>query len=164
MDLSHYTLEDLLLTALKSEIDSNTIYNKLANTVKNGLLKDKFLFLAKEEEKHKTFVESLYKKQFPKKPIRIPKKTPVPLPKISYKDENIPLCNILQQAMTAEQAAHEFYKSLAQRYTDDQQINRMLSYFSDMELGHYKILEIEKGSMERFEDADIYWPMIHAGP
>jgi rubrerythrin len=164
MDLSNYTLEELLLSALKSEMDSNTIYNKLANTVKNGLLKDKFLFLAKEEEKHKTFVESLFKKQFPKKTILIPKKTPVPLPEISYKDENIPLSNILQQAMTAEQAAHDFYKSLAQRYTDDQQINRMLSYFSDMELGHYKILEVEKGSMERFEDADIYWPMIHAGP
>jgi hypothetical protein len=33
-----------------------------------------------------------------------------------------------------------------------------------MELGHYKLLEVEKESMERFEEADVYWPMMHIGP
>jgi len=33
-----------------------------------------------------------------------------------------------------------------------------------MEIGHYKILETEKVSMERFEEGDVYWPMVHAGP
>lgn len=164
MDLSTYSLEDLLLTAIKSELDSNTIYTKIANQVKNGLLKDKLHFLAKEEQKHKTYVETLFKKKFPKKPINIPMKTAVPLPEIIITDESIPLSKILQQAMNAEQAAQQFYQSLAQRYTKDQQIHHTLIYFADMELGHYKILEIEKESMERFEDADIYWPMVHAGP
>ena len=59
MDLTKYTLEELLITAIKSEVDSNTIYTKLANQVKNGLLKDKLHYLAKEEEKHNIFIESL---------------------------------------------------------------------------------------------------------
>jgi rubrerythrin len=164
MDLSKYTLEELLLTAIKSEIDSNTVYTQLANQVKNGLLKDKLHFLAKEEEKHRIYVESLFKKQYPQKQIEIPDKTVVPLPEISITNESIPLSKILKQAMKAEQAAQTFYQSLAKLYTDEQQIHNTLTYFADMEFGHYKILEIEKESMERFEDADVYWPMIHAGP
>ena len=164
MDLSQYSLEDLLLTAIKSEIDSNTIYSKLANQVKNGLLKDKLNFLAKEEEKHKIYIEDLFKKQFPGKTLAIPEKTAVPLPEINISDESIPLSKILKQAMNAEQSAQTFYQSLAKLYTNDKQIHNTLTYFADMELGHYKILEVEKESMERFEDADVYWPMIHAGP
>ena len=164
MDLSTYSLEDLLLTAIKSEIDSNTIYTKLSKHVKNGLLKDKLAFLAKEEEKHKIYIESLFKRQFPQKPINIPQKTAVPLPEITITDESTPLSKILQQAINAEHAAQDFYQSLAQRYTDDQQIHHTLIYFADMERGHYKILEIEKESMERFEAADVYWPMVHVGP
>jgi hypothetical protein len=33
-----------------------------------------------------------------------------------------------------------------------------------MELGHYKILEQEKYSMQRYEEDDVYWPMMHVGP
>jgi rubrerythrin len=66
--------------------------------------------------------------------------------------------------MQAEQAAHDFYQSLSKQFTKDKRICNTLSYFADMELQHYKILEIEKESMDRFEEADVYWPMVHAGP
>jgi len=67
VDLKKYTLEDLLLAAMKSEIESNTVYTKIAEQVKNGLLKDKMKFLAKEEAKHRKFIEQVYKGKFPKK-------------------------------------------------------------------------------------------------
>lgn len=165
MDLKKYALEDLLLAAIKSEIESQTVYTTITNQVKNGLLKDKFKFLAQEEEKHRGFVEQVYEAKFPKKKITIPKTTPVPLPQLVIPDEDTPLGIILKNAMTAEQAAHEFYQSLSKQFTkDDATIRNTLSYFADMELQHYKILEIEKESMDRFEEADIYWPMVHAGP
>jgi len=165
MDLKKYTLEDLLLAAMKSEIESNAVYAKIAEQVKNGLLKDKLKFLAKEEQKHKKFIEQVYKTKFPKKKIRIPKTTPVPLPQLVIPEEETPLGLILQNAMHAEQAAHEFYQSLSKQFAkDDEMIRNTLSYFADMELQHYKILEIEKESMDRFEEADVYWPMVHAGP
>jgi rubrerythrin len=165
MDLRKYTLEELLLAAIKSEIESRTVYTTIADQVKNGLLKDKFKFLATEEEKHRTFVEQVYKAKFPKKKITIPKTTPVPLPPLVIPDENTALGTILKNAMAAEQAAHEFYQSLSTQFTrGDTMIRNTLSYFADMELQHYKILEIEKESMDRFEEADVYWPMVHAGP
>jgi rubrerythrin len=165
MDLRKYTLEDLLLAAMKSEIESHVVYTTIADQVKNGLLKDKFKFLAKEEEKHKTFIEQVYKAKFPKKKITIPKTTSVPLPPLVIPGEDTALGTILKDAMAAEQAAHEFYQSLSTQFTkDDKMIRNTLSYFADMELQHYKILEIEKESMDRFEEADVYWPMVHAGP
>jgi rubrerythrin len=165
VDLKKYTLQDLLLAAMKSEIESYTVYTTIANQVKNGLLKDKFKFLATEEEKHRSFVEQVYKAKFPKKKIVIPETTPVPLPHLVIPDEDAPLGTILKIAMAAEQAAHEFYQSLSKQFTkNDATIRNTLSYFADMELQHYKILQIEKESMDRFEEADIYWPMVHAGP
>jgi rubrerythrin len=163
MDLSSFDLEDLLLTALKSEIDSNKIYLDMAKKTKNGLLQDKLQFLAEEETKHKVYIEEIYMNHFPDKQIIIPNKTPVPLPEIKYSDET-PMRTLLLQAMNVEQSASEFYKSCSTLFEDGSKIHNTLLYFSDMEMGHYKILEMEKKSMERFEDADVYWPMMHVGP
>ena len=164
MDLKKYNLEELLLAAMKSEVESNSVYKTIAKRVKNGLLKDKLEFLAKEEEKHRKYVEQVYKKTYPKKKIVLPKTTPVPLPTLIIPGEDTPLGTVLQTAMQAEHAAQEFYTMLSARFQDDATIRNTLSYFADMELQHYKILEIEKESMDRFEEADVYWPMVHAGP
>lgn len=164
MDLRKYTLEDLLLAALKSESESNDIYTKMAEQVKNGLLKDKLNFLASEEQKHQAFIEQVYKAKFPKKKILIPKTTPVPLPPLVIPDEETSLSTLLKSAMQAEKSAHEFYQELSKQFTKDEKIRNILSYFADMELQHYKILEIEKESMDRFEEADVYWDMVHVGP
>jgi len=164
MDFSTYDKKDLLLAAIKSEIDSNCVYSKIASYVKNGLMKDKFNFLAEEERKHQEFLEHIYDKEFPDTKRVIPTVSPVPLPEVSIpEDEEIQLSDVLQQAMNAEQAAAEFYLFLATQF-DDKDIQHMLHYFSDMEQGHYRFLEQEKKSMEWFEQADVYWPMIHAGP
>jgi rubrerythrin len=164
MNLDSYKLEDLFLSAIKSEVDSNKVYSTLAKKIKNGLLQDKLEFLAKEEENHKKFLEDYYLNHFPDNKIVLPKETPVPLPEIKIPDENIPISRILGNAMEAEMAAYEFYKSFADRFENGTKLNHTLKYFSDMELGHYKLLEIEKESMERFEEADVYWPMMHIGP
>lgn len=163
MDLSNFDLEDLLLAAIKSEVDSNKLYSKMAKKTKNGLLEDKLKFLANEEEKHRLFIEEIYKNHFPENEIVLPKETPVPLPEVEY-SEDAPLSNLLTQAMKAEKSANEFYKSLAGRFEEGCKIYNTLMYFSDMEIGHYKILETEKESMERFEEGDVYWPMVHVGP
>ena len=164
MDLSNFNLEDLLIAAIKSEVDSNNFYTKMSKKTKNGLLEDKLLFLAKEEEKHRLFIEEIYMNHFPKNKIVLPKKSPVPLPEIQITDEEMPMSSLLKSAMQAEKSASEFYKSLAGRFEEGTKIYNTLLYFSDMEIGHFKILEMEKESMERFEESDVYWPMVHAGP
>ena len=154
MDLSSFDLEDILLTAIKSEIESNKLYLDMAKKTKNGLLQDKLRFLAEEEIKHKVYIEEIYMNHFPDKQIKLPEKTPVPLPEVTYTEET-PMSNMLAQAMNAEQSASEFYKSCSELFEEGSKIHNTLLYFSDMEVGHYKILEAEKESMERFEDADV---------
>ena len=163
MNLENYDLEGLLLSAIKSEVESSKFYLKIAKKTENGLLQDKLKFLAKEEEKHRFFVEDVYKNHFPKQEIKLPKESPVPLPKIEI-NEDMPVSKLLKNAMDAEKHAHDFYESLAERFESGSKIHNTLLYFADMEIGHYKILEIEKESMERFEEADVYWPMMHVGP
>jgi rubrerythrin len=163
MNLGHYDLEDLLFAAIKSEQESNKLYLKMIKKTKNGLLKDKLEFLAKEEEKHREFIEEIYMNHFPEKKLIIPNETPVPIPEIKM-TEDTPLSSLLKQAMNAEQNASDFYKNLAERFEKGSKIFNTLKYFADMEIGHYKLLEMEKNSMERYEEDDVYWPMVHAGP
>jgi len=163
MNLDNFKLDELLLTAIKSEIDSNKFYKRIAKKTKNGLLQNKLEFLAKEEEKHREFVEDIYKNHYPDEKINLPKETPVPMPKIDL-DEEMPVSKLLDMAMKAEEKASDFYKSLADRFEEGSKIHNTLLYFADMEKGHYTILELEKESMERFEEADVYWPMTHVGP
>jgi len=163
MNLEHYDIEDLLLTAIKSEVESKELYQKLSKSTENGLLQDKLDFLANEEEKHRNYIEEIFMNHFPGKEISLPKETAVPLPKIKY-NEDTPLSNVLGQAMQAEISASNFYKSLSNRFEKGSKIQNTLQYFADMEVGHFKILETEKESMERFEEGDVYWPMVHAGP
>jgi rubrerythrin len=163
MDLSNFDLEDLLLAAIKSEVESNILYSKMAKKTRNGLLEDKLKFLAGEEAKHRLFIEDVYRNHFPENKIVLPKETPVPLPEVKF-SEDTPLSKLLKDAMNAEHSASEFYKTLAGRFEEGSKIHNTLLYFSDMEVGHYKILEMEKESMERFEEGDEYWPMVHVGP
>ena len=163
MDLDSFKLDELLLTAIKSEIESNKLYKKIAKKTKNGLLQDKLEFLAKEEVKHQEFIEDIYKNHYHNEKMKLPNETPVPMPKIEFNEE-MPVSKLLGMAMKTEEKASDFYKSLAGRFESGSKIHNTLLYFSDMEKGHYKILEMEKESMERFEEADVYWPMVHVGP
>ena len=163
MDLSAFSLEDLLLSALKAEIESRDIYKKLADDIKNSLLKDRLKFLSEEEEKHRVFFEMLFKQRFQGKEIVLPEKTPVPLPEIKIEEENLPMSEIFWRAMQAEMAAHDFYNKMAEQFTDEPQVKKMLLYFATMEKGHYKLLEIEKENAEKFEAYDVEWPMMHIG-
>lgn len=163
MDLNEFELEDLLLAAIKSEEESNKLYSKMIKKTKNGLLQDKLEFLAAEEQKHRKFIEEIYMNHYPEKELKIPNKTPVPLPEIKITNET-PMSILLDEAMNAEQSASDFYKSLAGRFENGSKIHNTLMYFADMEIGHKKILEMEKESMQRYEESDVYWPMTHVGP
>ncbi len=164
MNIEIYNLEDLILTAIMSEIESKNVYSKIANTVKNFMLKDRFRFLAGEEEKHRKFFEWMFKKNFPDKKIVLPEKTPVPLPEIKIDTENLPLSDIMESAMQAEWAAHNYYNRIAAKFDKKPEVKNMLLYIASMEMSHYRILEVERENALRFEDFDAEWPMMHVGP
>ncbi len=164
MNLKKYALADLLLAAVKSEIDSQAVYTRLAKAVKNAFLKERLDFLALEESKHQKALEDLFRQRFPGQDVVVPDTPVVPLPEVRFRDELVPLSGIIAQAMTAEQAAHDFYLQLAALFADDAAKRNLLLYFSMMEMGHYKLLEVEKSSLERFEEYDEEQELIHVGP
>ncbi|MBE9574621.1 MAG: ferritin family protein [Proteobacteria bacterium] len=164
MDLSKFDEHTLLLAALRSEIDSKEVYQQIAGRVKNALLKDKLNFLASEEEKHQRIIEGVYKEKFVNKELQIPEKSPVPLPEIAITGEMMPISEVFSMAMNTEMAAYDFYNELAKLYQDNPRLKKTIEYVATMEMGHYKLLEIEKNNMEQFEDFDLYSPMVHAGP
>jgi rubrerythrin len=163
MDLRTFNEEELFLTAIKAETESNKVYSMLADGVKNAFLKDKLKFLAGEEEKHRQFLEKAYSDRFPSNDLELPEKTIVPLPELKVPSETVPVSEVIQSAMDAELAAKDFYLAFAERFGEVQELRRTLEYFASMEDGHYKILEGEKQNIERFEDYDDYWPMMHMG-
>ncbi|HOK22802.1 MAG TPA: ferritin family protein [Candidatus Hydrothermia bacterium] len=163
MDLSAFTVKDILVAAIKSEIESRDLYLNLKNRVKNFILKNKFEFLSQEEEKHRVFFERLFEKGFPGETISLPEKSPVPIPEIRLVDENQPISEILEMAMEAELKASEFYKSMIDKFKDEA-IKKTLEYISTVELSHYKLLEVERDYAKKYEDYEGEWPLFHVGP
>ncbi len=164
IDIDKYSKKDLLLTALKSEEDSKNVYHDLAGRVKNFMLKDKLEFLSAEEQKHYDFFCRLWNESFPKDAIILPEETPVPLPEITIDSEELRFSDIFLQAMNAEKAAHYFYLSLANKFKMDEKLSLRLKYIASMEMGHYRLLEIEKEQAEEFEKYDAEFDMMHVGP
>lgn len=164
MELDKYTMEDLLLSALKAEVEANAIYNTLANGVRNAYLKGRLAFLAEEEEKHRSYLDGLYRTQFPGREPELPDASPVPMPEVSIPSEQVSLSEVFSQAMAAEKAASEFYTSFAMRFEEGHEARTMLTNFSTMEMGHFNILKTERDAARDFEDFDNEWPMMHAGP
>ena len=163
MNLEAYTVDTLLLTAIKSEVESHGVYSLLAGRVKNALLKERLNFLAGEEARHRHILQGIFKEKFPDQDLELPEKSPVPLPRVIISDELMPLNEIFQMAMHAEKAAYDFYQGLAERFEEDDLVNVIL-YVARMELGHYELLKVESESLERFEEANIHIPFIHEGP
>jgi len=162
MELKKYSIKEIILSGLKSEIDARDLYNAIADNVNNAILKDRLKFLAGEEEKHRIFFVNLYRAEFNGEEPEVPEDTPVPLPIVVY-NEGSALTEVIEQAMESEQAAAEFYNEFA-RLTDDEKLKNTLKMFANMEMGHYRILEAEKENLERFEDYENEVPMIHLGP
>ncbi len=162
MDLTNFNLKDLLRIAISSEVESKNVYLGLKERVDNLLLKDRFQFLADEEEKHRAYIERTFKRKFPNDTVELSSDMTTPLPEIKA-DDDMSISEILQSAMDAELAAREFYQSLSEKF-DEPEIKKMLNIFSDMELGHYRLLEIEKKLAEKFEDYESMWPEFHVGP
>ena len=163
MDIEKYDTKTLLLAAIKSEVDANSVYSGLAGRVQNAFLKERLNFLAGEEEKHRQTLENIYKMHFGTDNIELPDKTEVPLPDIEVGDENDPISLVLESAMKAELAAEEFYRDLAERFEDERTKN-VMEVLSQMEYTHYILLKVEYENAKKFEEYDTTWPMMHAGP
>lgn len=163
IEVGNYEKDQLILMALKSEIDSEEIYRNLADKTENSFLKTKMTFLADEEKKHKEYFEELFNEMFPDKNVELPEDDFAPLPDIDLNKEQ-PVSEIMRKAMLVEEAAHDFYMELSHVFAESKKLANMLKFFASMEMIHYAILKNEAENIERDEDYLARWPMIHVGP
>ena len=147
---SQLSVRQLLEMASRAEMDANRIYSDLAQSLKNPLLKEKFQWLAFEENKHKESLAKLFSTLFREEKMEIPDNTDEALlPSINFTPSSS-LVDILYQAMKAEEAAGDFYLSLAQKVSDPQQ--KILKYLSHVEHSHYTMLKSEYLMAHEFDD------------
>ncbi|HDZ27095.1 MAG TPA: Rubrerythrin, partial [Candidatus Aminicenantes bacterium] len=75
LDVSTASVNKLLGIAIRAEIDANKTYSDLAERVSNPLLKEKFQWLAYEENKHKEILGKLHETLFQGDEPQIPDTT-----------------------------------------------------------------------------------------
>ena len=150
MGISQYSVKGLLGIAIRSEIDANKIYSRLADSIKNPLLKEKFNLLAFEEDKHKKTLEKLFETLYKGEKVQVPDKVDESLlPSIRF-NASSSLAEILYQAMEAEKAAENFYINLSTRMDKPQR--SILEYLGKVEHSHHEMLKSEYVLAQEFED------------
>jgi rubrerythrin len=150
VSLAKLSVKKLLGYAVRAEIDANRIYTKMANRVRNTLLKEKFLLLALEERKHRDIILRLFASLWAGEKPDVPGTVdPRLLPAVSIKP-SADLVDVLSQAMNSEKSAREFYAALARRVKS--QNRQMLLYLSRVENTHYLMLRGEYILALQFED------------
>jgi len=162
------TALEVLGVAIKSEVEAASLYTYMAGQVRNASLVTKLNFLRQEEEKHRYMLEDMYKRRFPDVELQLPTKSLVPMiDEAAFSDLTIP--ELFQLAMKAEQISADFYSEEADR-SQDEMGRTMLRYLSNVERGHYHMLETEYDLVSRFPNyynADEFHlgdEMVHIGP
>jgi len=150
LDVSTASVKDLLGYAIRSEMDSNKAYTDLSDRVSNPLLKEKFRWLAFEENKHKEILMKLHAALYLNQTIQIPEKASEELFKSIDVAPSSSLVDILLQAMESEKFAEDFYARLAERMEGSQK--RLLQYLSKVEQSHYVMLKTEYDAVQDFAD------------
>jgi rubrerythrin len=163
-----WTALEALGVAIRSEIEAASLYARLAAQVQNPSLVAKLTFLQQEEEKHRTMLEGLYHNQFPEVALELPAKSLVPvIGTANITKMAVP--ELFQLAMRAEESSAEFYEQEADRSRDEKG-RALLRYLSNVERGHYQMLETEYDLLSRFPDyydADEFHfgdELMHIGP
>ncbi len=164
MNVDEYEFDELLRAAAKSEENSREVYEYLADRMNNFVIKDRFEFLAGEEQKHEEFIRDFYEER-KSEDLTIPDETPVPIPFIRFGDD-IDESEIIEQAMDAEVASRDFYADMAEMLEkeENEEEVKLLSYLSEMEQNHYDILKSELDRVKEFKEFDEYHPGMHVGP
>ncbi|MHB1688866.1 MAG: ferritin-like domain-containing protein [Ignavibacteriaceae bacterium] len=143
------TALEALGIAIRSEIDAQEVYKDLADLCKNDDLKERFLTLYHEENRHQTLLEKMYNDMFSDIELILPQ---CQLPKevnTSLSRKNLAVKDILELAINEERKSREFYLDCASGIKDLSG-QRMFRFLADMEFSHQAILNAEYEILLRY--------------
>lgn len=155
------TALEALEISIRTEIDSQYLYQELAKKCNNDILKERFISLYKEEIKHQTILTQIHKELFPEVELKIPP-SQISLDELKSKlNKPEGILEILKFAIDKEKKSREFYLDAAD-LVQDISGKRMFRFLADMEFTHQMILNAE---LEMIEKYPLYFDqMINYGP
>jgi len=138
-------LVEILGVAIRSEMDAQAFYQKLARRVKNPVAKQKFLGLARDEAGHEAMLRKKYREVAGKGKPTLPAKVPGRArydPKMSHAEA-------LRLAIRLERAASNLYAKAARKTTDFPG-RFMMEYLAGFERNHERILQQELDAITKY--------------
>lgn len=138
----HVTSLEALGIAIRSEIDSQELYEELGQRTASTTVAKRFKQLQKEEKQHQKILEDEYNRLFPQVKLRLP---PSVLPVSSNTKGNIAnksLAEVLQLAIEEERKSRDFYLDAAEQ-TPELSGKKMFRFLADMEYSHQMRLQAE---------------------
>jgi rubrerythrin len=138
---------EALGVAIRAEMDANAMYTSLANRVRNQTVKNKLLFLANEEAKHRDLLTARYQEMFPGVEMALPDKIFSEGSKGAVIDQ-MSLVDVMNVAIGAEKKARAFYLDAAKNSIDPKG-KMMFEYLAQTELSHQHILTSELRLLKR---------------
>jgi rubrerythrin len=162
------TALEVIGMAVRSEENAARFYGRIAKMIGNGLVREKYRHLAKEETKHKEMLVGLYCQMSGSEdpPPRIPGEPETAEGGAIPEELKGSMEELLRLAIQNEQEAGAFYQEAANQAMDPSGA-RILRYLADVENGHEKMLRKELEAYLR----DRKWylgeegsTMVHVGP
>ena len=155
-------LLDELLKAIKSEIEAQKLYKKMAEMAKNFLLKDKLNYIANEESKHQLLLENVLKEYTDENFDYEKIKTELINKTFSF-TESDDLSQLFLKAMDFEKESAEFYGKQIGKYSDPK-LDEFFNYLSILEESHYFLFEKEYNFFKENENFEDDNTLFNIGP
>jgi len=158
------TSVEILGIGARSEEESYKLYRKLVRRVKNKIVKERLLALARDERLHKGILLKKYYEITGEKSPPVPSKGRERTKTLNC--EVMTIKELVQFAISKEREAFKLY-SLGASKAKDLSGRHMLEYLAAFEKNHERILKAELEALERFpkwfEEEDSF-RFIHVGP
>jgi rubrerythrin len=134
------TALEILGVAIRKEIESQHFYDKMAERIRNRVVKERILNLARDERGHELLLKKIYRQWSGEENPPIPEKGITPVSEL-IKDE-MTHEQVLEKAIAQERAASTMYIEASKKAQDDSG-RRVLQYLSEFERTHERILASE---------------------
>jgi rubrerythrin len=155
MQIEKMTIEDILGTAVATEIQGHRFYLNLSEKISNPQVKKRIEGLAADEARHRDLMENLYRKIIGKEPQALPSKgVPDILKAIASLrvDDRTQVIGVLDMAIEAETTSAKFYQRGA-AIAADKHTRQIFEELEREEDGHFNYLVSEKAALS----GDLYW-------
>jgi len=143
------TALEILGVAIRKEIEAQGFYTKMAERIKNRVVKERINNLAADELGHERLLKRIYAEWSGEKNPPVPEKGITPAAEM-IKDE-MSHEQVLERAIQQERDAVDLYIEASKKAQDDSG-RRVLQYLSEFERSHERMLTSELEYLKKNQD------------